>query len=116
MAFFTNLINRISVPPSEPSPERIDHKSKYRGVQIKPLGPGCCEAVRATMGSRYLSNEVPVLPLDGCDAISCKCTYELFENRRTDYRRAADMILDIATRMWPCDKRGAASAGRRSED
>lgn len=116
MGFIEKLINKKTVPSKKAEPGRADHKSKYRGVQVSPRGQDCCQVVLATMESRYLSSEVPKLPLDGCDAINCQCTYELFDDRRTDYRRAADVVLDIVSQMCRSDNRDADSAGRRNED
>lgn len=116
MGFFANLIGKKGAPAKKAAPKRINHKSKYRGVQVNPRGEDCCEVARAAVGLRYLSDDVPMLPLDGCDAADCQCTYELFSDRRTDFRRAADVALGIASRLWQSDKRSAESMGRRSED
>lgn len=116
MGFIADLIGKKSVTAEKTAPKRINHKSKYRGVQVNPRAEDCCEVVRAAVGTRYLSNNVPTLPLEGCDAVDCNCTYELFDDRRTDYRRAVDVMFGIASQLWRRDKRSSTSAGRRNED
>jgi len=116
MGFVANLMGKKSAAAKKTAPKRVNHKSKYRGVQVNPRAKDCCDVVRAAVGSRYLSNSVPTLPLEGCDAADCQCTYELFDDRRTDFRRAADVMFGIASQLWRRDKRSPASAGRRSED
>ena len=71
--------------------------AKYRGVQIVPSIEGCCSEVKEVSRRRYLSNEIPRLPLESCDADKCQCTYKLFDDRRIDLRRAADIGFDMAS-------------------
>lgn len=94
--------------------KRPDEKSRYRGVEIIAHPTICCDAVRDIRGKRFLSKEVPKLPLAGCDAGDCKCTYELFEDRRTDVRRASDVAFDMRSRVCSSENRG--SSGRRKDD
>jgi hypothetical protein len=54
----------------------------FRCVQVNANDAGCCDAVRAIAGKRFLPDEIPDLPLAGCDAESCNCSYELFSDRR----------------------------------
>lgn len=96
--------------------KRAKEKSRYRGVEVIANGKDCCEAVREISGKRFLSEEVPKLPLIGCDATECRCSYELFEDRRTDLRRASDATCDIASQFHRSDHRSGRSSGRRSED
>lgn len=92
------------------------NKSRFRGVQVNPTNDNCCSVVRANAGVRFLSNEVPMLPLDGCDAADCQCTYELFDDRRTDFRRTADVAFDIVSQLFTRDKRSDSAPGRRNTD
>ncbi|MDH3531411.1 MAG: hypothetical protein OEO82_00700 [Gammaproteobacteria bacterium] len=93
-----------------------DNSSKYRGVQVNPNQEICCAAVRAMVGKRFLSHEVPALPLDDCDADDCRCSYELFSDRRTDYRRKAGVVSDVAGQILSNDQRSSKTRGRRRED
>ncbi len=94
--------------------KRINEKSRYRGVQVNGIGADCCEAVQAIAGQRFLSDEVPMLPLRGCDASDCQCTYELFDDRRTDVRRASDETFNIASQLCEQDNRSCTASRRRS--
>ncbi len=94
--------------------KRINGKSRYRGVQVNGIRADCCAAVQAVAGQRFLSDEVPMLPLGGCDASDCQCTYELFDDRRTDFRRASDETFDIASQLCEQDNRSSAASRRRS--
>jgi hypothetical protein len=61
--------------------------SEFHAVSIKALASSC-QAAKLIQGKRYLSNAAPKLPLDGCDAATCKCRFVHHEDRRTgDDRR-----------------------------
>jgi len=98
---------------SEPKPEPA---SRYRGVQVVANADGCCRAVDAIAGQRYLPQQVPKLPLEGCDFANCQCTYQLFNDRRTDLRRASDISYDIASELHSAENRRTESVGRRESD
>ena len=91
-------------------------KSKYRGVEVIGNHAGCCGAVQAIAGKRFLSDDVPVLPLNGCDAGDCNCSYRLFDDRRDAIRRGADVAYDIASQSCEPDNRSSTSSGRRDSD
>lgn len=57
-------------------------RGNYRAVEVLPGHDGCCAEAEEILGKRFLSDEVPMLPLTGCDAESCGCTYKLFSDRR----------------------------------
>lgn len=88
----------------------------YRAVEVVPSAEGCCKAATEIAGRRYLSNEVPRLPLDQCDAANCLCTYQLYDDRRMDARRASDIGYDIASELRNTENRRTDSGGRRVED
>lgn len=90
--------------------------SKYRGVQIMTYDPDCCQAAKAISKQRFLEKDVPMLPLDGCDAAYCQCTYKRFGDRRTDTRRASDFGFDVASQYRMHNQRSSESSGRRSSD
>lgn len=60
--------------------------STFRCVEIKAGPDASCTAVDALNGKRFLPNEIPDLPLPGCTAEACSCSYELFEDRRKHAR------------------------------
>lgn len=90
--------------------------STYRGVEIVPRGGVCCEAAAELRGRRFLSDEIPKLPLDGCTKASCRCGYELFEDRRTGARRTSDEIYDIISERYGQNRRSPERTGRRASD
>lgn len=90
--------------------------AQYRGVQVMTHPDGCCGAAADIAGRRYLAHEVPRFPLDGCDSDNCRCSYKLFNDRRTDLRRASDVAYDIASELRTADNRRGDPPGRRNGD
>lgn len=90
--------------------------SRYRGVQVVADEENCCAAAQAIAGSRFLPHEVPKLPLENCDSANCQCSFKLFNDRRTDPRRASDFGYDIASELRNSNNRRGRPAGRRSSD
>ena len=71
-------------------------RSLFHAVSIRSNGQSVCAAAGAATGRRYLSDEAPMLPLEGCDCQHlCRCVYEHFQDRRTDARRESDLGLPI---------------------
>lgn len=58
----------------------------FPAVEIRARA-GACSAARALEGKRYLSNQAPALPLPGCTASSCTCTFAKLTDRRSEDRR-----------------------------
>lgn len=87
-------------------------KHLFHGIAIEP-SPDGCEAAQHLAGFRFLSEEAPRLPLDGCSCrTDCGCTYRHFQDRRTDTRRESD--LGLPQRLVVDDKR--EGVGRRVTD
>lgn len=88
--------------------------SRYRGVEVIPDGSGCCDAALEASGKRFLSSEVPQLPLPGCDRAICNCRYELFADRRRSHRDDRQLATDrpVADQVnrRPADRRDADCA------
>ncbi len=87
--------------------------ARYRGVQVIADSDDCCQAVRDIAGRRFLAEEVPPLPLEGCDTASCQCTYKLFGDRRTDLRRTSDIGYDITSELRTSENRRLEADDRR---
>lgn len=108
--FFDRLRSSFSTGNDDPS------ASRYRGVQINAVEADCCTAVREINGRRFLSHDVPRVPLGGCDVAKCRCTYELFEDRRTGMRRNPQIGAEHAYQLRTLDERSHPSFGRRRDD
>lgn len=78
---------------------KLKSTALYRGVQITPGIEGCCSEAKEATSHRYLSHEIPRLPFASCDFVNCLCTYELFDDRRSDLRRASDIGFDITSSL-----------------
>lgn len=89
-------------------------KAQYGAVEIEPGLEGGCSEVAKCAGTRYLMSEAPSLPLNGCNAESCKCHYVRLDDRRQDARRDAD--LGIEHRGVLEQERRAEQRGRRGTD
>ena len=57
-----------------------------------------------------------MLPLGGCTAEVCCCTYQLYDDRRTDKRRTSDEVFDIRSQLYDNDQRNRNKNGRRAAD
>lgn len=115
MGFLARLTGKQAAPSKKAANDSSYESSKYRSVQVTVNTDVCCEAARAIAGQRFLSNDVPKLPLDGCDVHNCQCTYKLYDDRRTDFRRASDVAFDIATQLCE-DNNRSDTTGRRNDD
>lgn len=54
----------------------------YSSVSIKCDEAACANA-RAMSGKRYLREEAPALPLNGCSPADCSCRYFAYGDRRS---------------------------------
>jgi hypothetical protein len=85
----------------------------FHGIEVVP-GAEACQAARAILGHRYLSDEAPRLPLESCSKPRvCRCVYRHYRDRRTDIRRESDVGLPV--RDVPQEQRLRAG-GRRITD
>lgn len=116
MGLFDKLFGRQATATSPSSASKTPSGSEYRGVEVVVDGDSCCAAVKMLIGRRFLSDEVPALPVDLCDVATCKCSYKLFSDRRNDVRRTGDLIHDVASEIHADNNRAGNSAGRRSDD
>jgi hypothetical protein len=68
--------------------EKLRTSGHYWGVKIQP---GQCNAIRSFAGRRFSFDEAPELPLQGCTAKRCACSYVgVTERRREDRRTQMD--------------------------
>jgi hypothetical protein len=47
-----------------------------------------CDAVWTLEGKKFLANEAPRLPVQGCTTQNCGCRYVHYDDRRAEERRA----------------------------
>lgn len=91
-------------------------KSDYSGVQVNANPDSCCQAARDIAGQRFLIKNAPMLPLDGCDMQDCQCSYQRFDERRTEARRLSDVGFDMASQLHEDENRENPASGRREDD
>ena len=85
----------------------------FHGVAVKPGESDACAAIKDLAQTRFLADEAPMLPLAGCtNPAGCNCTYQHFEDRRTQPRRESDIGLPL--KDHPED--GRRGHGRRVTD
>lgn len=61
-------------------------RSGYHCVEVK-TGNYACAAAGQLGEVRFLPNEAPSLPLPGCSAPECACSFVHYDDRRDDIRR-----------------------------
>lgn len=88
----------------------------FRGAQVIATKEGCCLAAQNLAHKRFLVDEIPRLPLSDCDAEQCCCTYERFDDRRSELRRASDVGFSIGSQLHGEDNRNNSVPGRREDD
>jgi hypothetical protein len=78
--------------------EAAIERNPWHCVAIRCNGEACRAAkAKARQGERFLSATAPRLPLPGCDAQRCQCSYRHFKDRRhRDDRR--DVVGNAAVR------------------
>ena len=71
----------------------------FHGVSIRPCSQAC-EQVRAMKRVRFLSQETPRLPIDGCNNQNCTCSYAHHKDRRhIDERRFINSLPEQEHRI-----------------
>lgn len=88
--------------------ERFRAVSVVRGHSLQ------CDAAIGALGTRYLANQAPRLPVSGCDQLRCDCRYRHHGDRRDEPRRAVD--IGLFANMHDSGEQRSGNRGRRSED
>jgi hypothetical protein len=91
----------------------MENSRRWHAVSVIADGSACQHA-QDLGDQRFLSQDAPRLPLEGCsDPMRCRCRYRHFPDRRKGPRRAVENFRPA--RYWPgADKRNLR--GRRSTD
>lgn len=101
-----------SMPASKPAEEI----NKYRAVSIQ-CKENSCSAAKTLVGTRFLTNVAPQIPLPECDHSPCQCSYARHDDQRTDNddrRSVHSLQTELYTRTAEEDRR--AKRGRRKGD
>jgi hypothetical protein len=74
-------------PARAKAPAKKNRRRNFKGAAINPCDDAC-PAAKALASRRYLVEEAPRLPLEGCDRIAtCECKYHNYPDRRHDDER-----------------------------
>ena len=73
--------------PTRAAAQRAPQSAKRFGAVEIRLRSNSCKAARALEGQRFLAHQAPALPLPGCTASHCTCSFAKFSDRRTEDRR-----------------------------
>ena len=88
----------------------------FHAVSIEP-SDGHCQAVDSLQIQRFLSEEAPSLPLDGCVAADCRCRYVHHTDRRGGARdRRLGPAEDADEFEFWSQRDRRLSSGRRNGD
>ena len=103
-------------PSRKPQSQASRKHSPYQSASIRP-GPEACQTAKRLGAKRFLSSNVPQLPLASCSQDSCACRYQRHVDRRSeeDRRASFSMQADLYSVSGNAERR-SGSLGRRSED
>jgi hypothetical protein len=88
--------------------------SKWHAITIV-LQESSCAAATLCRSKRFLSTQIPSLPMRDCDrAANCPCKYKHHEDRRAGRRRTDDVHRDLRSEFL--DRNRRATRGRRTVD
>ena len=88
--------------------------SKWHAVTIVLQGTSC-SAAALCRNQRFLSAQVPALPMRDCDrAANCPCKFKHHDDRRAGVRRTDDVRHDLRSEFIESNRR--AVRGRRTVD
>lgn len=95
-----------------------DRLAGFWGVRFTP-GPEstACARAREIAGSEYPLNQVPSLPLAGCDSLNCRCHFVYLANQRSgrDRRDSSDRRDAIRFDTRRTNRRGGHDRRRRND-
>jgi hypothetical protein len=95
---------------------RISHSSPYQAVSIHCYEGACADALQL-QGTRYLTGDAPLIPLETCSAAKCHCVYRHHDDRRSgekDRRKLHETGEERPVASGPEDRRHLP--GRRATD
>lgn len=116
-------VGRVTSKPAKAAKNRPAKVQKVEHpFSAKSIAPGesACAAVLAIGDKRFLDADknIPVLPLDNCDASRCRCTYVQHEDRREyneDRRHPNSLHSELYNKDGNSERR-QRKRGRRKTD
>ncbi len=116
MNSFRNFIDALNPNKSKAKASTPRTKNPWRAVSIKPRSINPCKKVHTISEIRFLIDEAPTLPLEGCNKIDdCRCYYVRHSDRRSDEIRR-DIDLGISRYTYVKQERRRGDGGRRTGD
>src|SRR5919108_3972207 len=82
---------------------RTARPKRFGAVEIRLRG-AACDAAKKLEGERFLAGDAPELPLRGCSANQCGCSFVKLADRRTDDRRL-QYVASFASSLVKADQR-----------
>ena len=91
LKFFKHQPSKVKTQAARKHSARILAKGKKQPIPDKPdayssaeikFKDCACDAVKEMAGKRFLSRDVPLIPLPDCTSPNCKCTYIRHKDRR----------------------------------
>lgn len=118
------VLSRLVFPVSSETETRAGRERRtgftdgnpFHAVSIMPA-EGHCAAVGSLQVQRFLSDEAPSLPLEGCGSPDCQCRYVHHTDRRGGARdRRLGPAEDVAALEFWRQRDRRDSPGRRQRD
>ncbi len=101
------MFNYPKYPEKKAGAPAQQRPNAWRAVSVVATEK-CCQAAKECVGKRYLTAEVPRLPLQGCTQTHCECKYRHYNDRRVKPRRSSErggfakQRVAIDRRATPC--------------
>lgn len=106
------LIPKRPAGPLRPSPhpqlQSLQLSGKYRGVRMESR----CRAGQHLSNREFTLNDAPRIPVPGCDASVCECSYVGLPERRVNRERRCNVERRASRRAGSKDRRSGINRRR----
>jgi hypothetical protein len=93
--------------------DKLKSNPMFWGLEMGQPG---CEAAMKILGQQYSFDDVPALPLPGCDSAMCTCQFKGLKNRRSGQRRKTeDRRVEVRFEEGKTSDRRSRKDRRRSD-